>query len=290
MDIEQQRAPWSEERIDQVLRDVAWLRDNHPLRSAIVRDGRFCRFAAGSVLIEQGTEDQDVFFLLRGEVNVLVHGYQVAVRSAGQHIGEMAAINPSVPRSATVIARDEVVAVRLGSAQVWAIANEHPDLWRGFAAELARRLEQRGKMVERLLEMQSSEARKTPRPSSDIAGNGSVEETGYVTVLVLTEIHNSAVMCGLATGEHRQLLLGGVARDHHARFPVFSSPSDQLLSDLNELNQRDGAEAGADLLRSWLRMALELRATHPQAELFQQVIETLDVAFPQRETPHPTAE
>lgn len=282
MDIERRQEDWPEDRVDQVLRDVAWLRDNHSLRNAIVRDGRFCRFRAGAVLIEQGTEDQDVFFLLRGEVNILVHGFLVAVRSAGQHVGEMAAINPSVPRSATVIARDEVVAIRLLSSQVWAIANDHPDLWRGFAAELARRLEQRGKMVERLLEMQASPESAHPRPGHEIVVRIPGQE-GYLSVPMLVEIHAAAVGCGLATDALRELLLGVLPRARSARFPTLASPLEQILSDLNELNRREDTEAGALYLRDWLHMAFALRETHPGASLFKKVIEMLDSVHLRRE-------
>ena len=41
-------------------------------------------------------------FLLAGRVSVVVHGREVAIRSAGQHVGEMGMIDPAAPRCASV--------------------------------------------------------------------------------------------------------------------------------------------------------------------------------------------
>ena len=117
----------------------------------------------GDVLIPQGHSDIDVAFLLVGSVDVLVNGQRIASRSAGQHVGEMSAIDPKAKRSATVRAREATVAAWVTEAKLSAIAERHPALWRGFARELADRLRERGNLV------------RTPNPKPRVFIGSSVE-------------------------------------------------------------------------------------------------------------------
>jgi len=101
-----------------------------------------------AVLIEQAHPDNDVFFILAGSVDVRVNGRWVATRQAKDHVGEMAAIDPSAPRSATVVAgASGVVVARLTESALSQIADAHPQLWRHLAVELSARLRQRGSLV-----------------------------------------------------------------------------------------------------------------------------------------------
>ncbi len=104
-------------------------------------------FEPGSVLIEESATDNDIFFILTGVVSIRVLGREVAVRNAGQHVGEMALIDPSQRRSASVVAEDEVVAARLSASAFTALADSNPRLWRNLARELAHRLRQRNRFV-----------------------------------------------------------------------------------------------------------------------------------------------
>ena len=105
-------------------------------------------FEPDSVLIEESATDNDIFFILSGVVSIRVLGREVAVRNAGQHVGEMALIDPSQRRAASVVAAgDEVVAARLSASAFTALADSNPRLWRNLARELAHRLRQRNKFV-----------------------------------------------------------------------------------------------------------------------------------------------
>jgi CRP/FNR family transcriptional regulator, cyclic AMP receptor protein len=103
--------------------------------------------AEHEVLILQGDGGNDVAFLLMGSVDILVNEQPVASRSAGEHVGEMAAIDLKAKRSATVRAREAAVAAWVPEAKLAAIAQEHPSLWRGFARMLGDRLRERGRLV-----------------------------------------------------------------------------------------------------------------------------------------------
>lgn len=103
--------------------------------------------AAGDVLIQQDDCSNDVAFLLIGTVDILVKSQPIASRSAGEHVGEMTAIDPKAKRSATVRVRDAAVAAWVTEAKIAEVAERHPSLWRGFARLLADRLRERANLV-----------------------------------------------------------------------------------------------------------------------------------------------
>jgi CRP/FNR family transcriptional regulator, cyclic AMP receptor protein len=97
------------------------------------------------VLIRQGSADNDFFFVLSGGLRVFVNGREVAVRQAGQHIGEMAIIDPSSRRTASVIASEPCIIVRIDESAFLSIADRNPRIWHALALELSRRLDERKK-------------------------------------------------------------------------------------------------------------------------------------------------
>jgi CRP/FNR family transcriptional regulator, cyclic AMP receptor protein len=107
------------------------------------RPGRSCsspRGSGGSNADLQGAEDNDIYFILAGTFDVVVNGRRVAGRSAGDHVGEMAAVQPAQKRSATVTALEDAIVAKL-SAEVFSnLGSIHPQLYRLIAQELARRV------------------------------------------------------------------------------------------------------------------------------------------------------
>jgi CRP/FNR family transcriptional regulator, cyclic AMP receptor protein len=91
-------------------------------------------------VIEKGSADNDLIFILAGEFVVTVGKEVVARCSAGEHVGEMALVDPGVERSATVIAESDSLVARVSEPDFSAIADRFPHLWRRLAAELAQRL------------------------------------------------------------------------------------------------------------------------------------------------------
>lgn len=103
--------------------------------------------AAGTRLIEQGKADNHILFILIGEVTIVINGQEVAHRKAGQHVGEMAILNPGSLRSASVIARETVVTALVTESDFTSVAAAHPQAWRRIAAELGDRLRQRTRFI-----------------------------------------------------------------------------------------------------------------------------------------------
>ena len=82
---------------------------NLDIALAFKKCGELVEFAKGDKLIDQYGEDNDVFLLISGAVAIVVKGNQLATRKAGQQVGEMAAIEPALKRSADVIALNYIV-------------------------------------------------------------------------------------------------------------------------------------------------------------------------------------
>jgi len=98
---------------------------------------------AHECLIEQDAPDNDIYFILSGTVAVTVNGRQVAQRHAGQHVGEMALIDPGGPRSAGVVALERTVVAKVSEPDFVKVATAAPHLWRNLARQLCVRLRQR---------------------------------------------------------------------------------------------------------------------------------------------------
>jgi CRP/FNR family transcriptional regulator, cyclic AMP receptor protein len=98
-------------------------------------------------IIKEDASDNMLLLLLFGEVSIEIKGQEIARRQAGMHVGEMAMLDPGVRRSASVIAREDVVAAAISERAFCEVANRHPNLWRRIAIELSNRLRQRSRLI-----------------------------------------------------------------------------------------------------------------------------------------------
>lgn len=104
------------------------------------------RFRRGSVLFHEGDSTGDVFVLLEGQAKVVVtakDGRQVllVIRSEGDIVGELAAIDDT-PRSATVIALDDVHALVIPADRFRELIDEQPRIVRYLLTAMAARMRQ----------------------------------------------------------------------------------------------------------------------------------------------------
>jgi CRP/FNR family cyclic AMP-dependent transcriptional regulator len=99
----------------------------------------------GDFLIEQKSAENDLFFILSGTCRIFVNGREVAIRHAGQHVGEMVIIDPSLRRTATVIASEPTIVACVDEKTFSQMADKNPRLWRALAVELCQRLNERRK-------------------------------------------------------------------------------------------------------------------------------------------------
>jgi CRP/FNR family transcriptional regulator, cyclic AMP receptor protein len=95
---------------------------------------------AGTNLIQQGAPDTDLFLILEGTFSILIDGRIVARKRDGEHVGEMAVVDPHTPRSASVTATSDSIVARIAESDFSALADRFPQLWRRIALGLAGRL------------------------------------------------------------------------------------------------------------------------------------------------------
>ena len=135
------------------------------IAEALRAHGSLVELTPGEKLIVQDGHDNDVYLLVAGVVGIFINGAHIATRKAGQHVGEVAAIEPSLRRSATVSVLEQVVALKVSSARLMEVGEEFPQIFRPLAQELARRLSQRNSTIfvpntaPRLFIISSSEAK-----------------------------------------------------------------------------------------------------------------------------------
>jgi len=102
---------------------------------------------AGDTIIHQDAYDNDLYFIIAGRFRIIIKGRVTGHRGINDHVGEMAAIEPTQARSATIVADEDSVICRLSEPQLADLGKRYPDIWRNLAKELARRLAQRNALV-----------------------------------------------------------------------------------------------------------------------------------------------
>lgn len=149
--------------IDELKKQKFVLHDEQ-IAEALASAGELIEFQLGESLITQDAKDTDLYLLLMGSVSIVINGAERGERVAGNHVGEMAAVNTSLPRSATVVAKENVVALKVSSLAFRKIGSDHGKIYLPIVQELARRLYQRNADVfvpnetPKLFIMSSSEA------------------------------------------------------------------------------------------------------------------------------------
>jgi len=129
------------------LRSQTMVGQDAALAERLTQVGSLVSFAQGENLIEQDGADNDIYFVVAGAVAILVKGAEVATRKAGETVGEMAAIEPTLPRSATVRALETTVALKVPNAAFLEVAEAYPKMIQPLAQDLARRLYQRNHTI-----------------------------------------------------------------------------------------------------------------------------------------------
>ena len=116
---------------------------NDALATRIAERGELVEFKPGEALIRQDSADNDVFLIIDGEAGVFVNKRHVATRKNSDSVGEMALVDGSARRSATVSAMKPLLAVKIREPTFQRIAEEFPRIWRSIAMVVAERLWQR---------------------------------------------------------------------------------------------------------------------------------------------------
>jgi predicted nucleotide-binding protein len=103
------------------------------LADRIASTGQLVPFEPGATICEQNGGDDDVFFIISGSVNVFVNHQHIGTRASGTIVGEMAAVDPSAGRSATLKAVDAVVTLKMPASEFLKAGGDSGPFWRRVA-------------------------------------------------------------------------------------------------------------------------------------------------------------
>lgn len=121
---------------------------NEDAAHALFESGNMVEFSQGEKIITENADDNDVYFIVAGTVSVVIKGIEVRTLTRGDHFGEMSAIEPSLIRSASVIATETIVAIKISSPNFNKLCDTFPTMWKPVAHELSRRLHDRNRLME----------------------------------------------------------------------------------------------------------------------------------------------
>ncbi|MGQ0750940.1 MAG: cyclic nucleotide-binding domain-containing protein [Betaproteobacteria bacterium] len=113
---------------------------SNAIAESIAADMLLREYYQNEALFQQGERGSDLYFILAGSVSIQVDGAEVATVKSGMHVGEIGMLEPSKGRTASVVARDTIVAALVPQRGFDEMARAYPDLWRRLALELAHRL------------------------------------------------------------------------------------------------------------------------------------------------------
>jgi predicted nucleotide-binding protein len=130
-------------RLIEILLNCPLVKQDKALAEKLAEAGNLVKFETGEILMTQGDFDNDIYFIVFGEVDVSINGRHVAIRKAYDAVGEMAIVNPSEPRSATLTAITDVVALKVAEPDFNQMADEHSHIWKSVATIGLERLRQR---------------------------------------------------------------------------------------------------------------------------------------------------
>jgi len=117
------------------------------IAAAIAELGTLRSLQRDDLLIEEGASDNSVFLILAGSFSIFVKGSKVGERLPSEVVGEISAIDPTQPRSATLRANEDSVVLELKNDQFIELADRFPTVWKALAIDLSRRLIQRNALV-----------------------------------------------------------------------------------------------------------------------------------------------
>jgi len=122
------------------LRAQSLVRGEEELAQALATQVRVEEIPFDTTVINQGSSDHDLVFILAGDFFVTIGRQVINRRTAGHHVGEMALVDPDSPRSATVTSGSDAVIAKVSEPEFSALANRFPSLWRRLAQDLGERL------------------------------------------------------------------------------------------------------------------------------------------------------
>ncbi|MDN3645081.1 nucleotide-binding protein [Pontixanthobacter aestiaquae] len=127
----------------ETLSEQKLVRGDMELSKRLDQAGELLEIQEGDAFIQQGDNSKSIYFILSGTTEIVVNGRKVATRGPSDHVGEMAVIQPTQLRSATCIAAEQQLVLRVKGEDFNNISEEFPKIYQPLAKEMAKRLLER---------------------------------------------------------------------------------------------------------------------------------------------------
>ncbi len=127
----------------EALRDQRIVHGDEAIAKALCKKRELQCHRAGDTIIKQGDGTNNLIFILAGKVAVVCNNREIAHRTAGESVGEMAVIDVQKRRCASIVAKEDCIVALVPEADFARIARQYPQLWRSLAKQVADRLRQR---------------------------------------------------------------------------------------------------------------------------------------------------
>ena len=134
-------------RLIECLKSQPLVGHDEALARDLAKSGVLHTFQDGDFLTQQDEPDNSIWLVVHGKVLIIVNGREVATRNAGTHVGELALVDHSAIRSASVRAVGHTVALNIPEHRFSRLADRSPSLWRRIAVEVANRLRERNRFL-----------------------------------------------------------------------------------------------------------------------------------------------
>jgi len=142
--LENYRGDPGRERIIGILLSNLAIGGDQEIANLIFNNGELRHFEKGETVIKEGDDDNDVYFLISGEVDVITKRQKMAIRRSPTQVGEMSAISPGQKRTALIKVRSNgLVAIRMSGFEYHRIWSDNSGLSQRLQVELAARSEER---------------------------------------------------------------------------------------------------------------------------------------------------
>jgi CRP/FNR family transcriptional regulator, cyclic AMP receptor protein len=138
---------WGKQRLLAAIKEQNLVSGNNEIAREVIKCGDLLHFQKDDTLMVQGKPENDIYLIMTGEVSIRINGRDVAIRTAGSHIGEMALVDQVATRSATAVALQPTAAIRIPEHRFTKMAAKYPELWRRIAVEIAKRLRERSRFL-----------------------------------------------------------------------------------------------------------------------------------------------
>lgn len=139
--LERFEGPEGKQRLIELLADQRLIQHNEPLACQLAEIVKVEELQATEQLYFRGKTDKHALYLvLSGSVDLSIEDRPTVTLASGQFLGEFPLLNASVDYAVAVTAREKTIIASVPENKFLALANDHPEIWRNMAQELAMRL------------------------------------------------------------------------------------------------------------------------------------------------------